>query len=155
MNADVVVLQPGDTARLRAMNVLFGREFEDPATWGDAPPGDAWLAALLASPKFIAIAALQGDDVVGGLAAYVLPKMERERSEIYLYDLAVDARCRRQGIATALIRELQRLAPSKGAWVIFVQADYVDPPAIALYTKLGAREDVLHFDLPVGDFHSG
>lgn len=24
-----------------------------------------------------------------------------------------------------------------------------DGPAIALYTKLGAREDVLHFDIPV------
>jgi aminoglycoside 3-N-acetyltransferase I len=30
-----------------------------------------------------------------------------------------------------------------------VQADLVDPPAIALYTKLGTREDVLHFDIPV------
>jgi len=33
--------------------------------------------------------------------------------------------------------------------VIFVQADLGDAPAIALYTKLGAREDVLHFDIPV------
>jgi hypothetical protein len=31
--------------------------------------------------------------------------------------------------------------------VIFVQADHVDAPAIALYTKLGVREDVLHFDI--------
>jgi hypothetical protein len=37
--------------------------------------------------------------------------------------------------------------------VIFVQADIGDDPAIALYTKLGVREDVLHFDIavPVGD----
>jgi aminoglycoside 3-N-acetyltransferase I len=27
----------------------------------------------------------------------------------------------------------------------------VDPPAIALYTKLGTREDVLHFDISVAD----
>jgi aminoglycoside 3-N-acetyltransferase I len=33
--------------------------------------------------------------------------------------------------------------------VIFVQADLVDAPAIALYTKLGIREDVLHFDIAV------
>lgn len=31
--------------------------------------------------------------------------------------------------------------------VIFVQADYGDDPAIALYTKVGVREDVLHFDI--------
>lgn len=34
------------------------------------------------------------------------------------------------------------------AYVIFVQADKGDAPAIALYTKLGRREDVLHFDIP-------
>jgi aminoglycoside 3-N-acetyltransferase I len=33
--------------------------------------------------------------------------------------------------------------------VIFVQADYGDDPAIALYSKLGTREEVLHFDIPV------
>jgi aminoglycoside 3-N-acetyltransferase I len=30
-----------------------------------------------------------------------------------------------------------------------VQADYGDEPTIALYTKLGVREDVMHFDLPL------
>ena len=35
------------------------------------------------------------------------------------------------------------------AWVIYVQADYGDDPAIALYEKLGVREEVLHFDIPV------
>jgi aminoglycoside 3-N-acetyltransferase I len=30
-----------------------------------------------------------------------------------------------------------------------VQADLGDAPAIALYTKMGRREDVLHFDIAV------
>jgi aminoglycoside 3-N-acetyltransferase I len=30
---------------------------------------------------------------------------------------------------------------------VFVQADQGDDAAIALYSKLGAREDVLHFDI--------
>ncbi len=55
---------------------------------------------------------------------------------------------RRQGVATALIRALQGIAHERGAYVVYVQADLTDPPAIALYTKLGVREDVLHFDLP-------
>ena len=33
--------------------------------------------------------------------------------------------------------------------MIFVQADYVDPPAIRLYESLGTREEVLHFDIEV------
>ena len=39
--------------------------------------------------------------------------------------------------------------------MIFVQADtgVEDEPAIALYTKLGVREDVLHFDIAVSDDH--
>jgi aminoglycoside 3-N-acetyltransferase I len=87
--------------------------------------------------------------VVGGIAAYELHKFEQERSEIYLYDLAVDAAHRREGVATALIEELKRIAAARGAYVIFVQADHGDDPAIALYTKLGIREDVLHFDIAI------
>ena len=32
---------------------------------------------------------------------------------------------------------------------MYVQADYGDDPAVALYTKLGTREDVMHFDIAV------
>ena len=72
-----------------------------------------------------------------------------ERSEIYIYDLAVAETHRREGIATALIQELKKIAAARAAYVIFVQADLGDAPAIALYTKLGAREKVLHFDISV------
>jgi aminoglycoside 3-N-acetyltransferase I len=37
--------------------------------------------------------------VVGALAAYVLPKFERERAEVYIYDLAVAEAFRRMGVA--------------------------------------------------------
>ena len=35
------------------------------------------------------------------------------------------------------------------AYVIYVQADLGDEAAIALYSKLGLREGVLHFDIAV------
>jgi len=97
------------------------------------------------------LAAVKGDTVVGGIVAYELAKFEQERGEIYIYDLAVAAPHRRQGIATALIEELKTIAAERGAYVIFVQADtgIENEPAIALYAKLGTREDVLHFDIPV------
>jgi aminoglycoside 3-N-acetyltransferase I len=87
--------------------------------------------------------------VVGGLAAYELEKFEQERSEIYIYDLAVDAEHRRRGIATALIRQLQNIAAARAAHVIFVQADIDDAPAVELYTKMGVRENIAHFDIGV------
>jgi aminoglycoside 3-N-acetyltransferase I len=146
---DLHRLTPADVVLLRSLNALFGRAFGDPATYGAEPPGDAYLRGLLAKEHVIALAALVAGDVVGGLVAYELEKLERERSEIYIYDLAVAEEHRRKGIATALIGRLRELAAERGAWVVFVQADYGDDPAIALYEKLGDREEVLHFDIEV------
>ena len=146
--ATVHRIGPADLATMRALLALFGEVFEDPATYTGAPPRAAYLERLLASDTFIALAAVKDGAVVGGLAAYELRKFERERSELYIYDLGVAAAHRRQGIATALLRTLQAIAADRGAYVLFVQADLVDAPAIALYSKLGRREDVLHFDLP-------
>ncbi|MGE0802566.1 MAG: AAC(3)-I family aminoglycoside N-acetyltransferase [Lautropia sp.] len=145
------LLGAADMATMRALLIMFGEAFDDLPTYRDRQPGAAYLRRLLASGSFIALAALDGDAVVGGIAAYSLPKFEQARSEIYLYDLAVAASHRRRGIATALIGALQREARRRGAYVIFVQADHGDDAAIALYDKLGVRERVLHFDIePAG-----
>lgn len=129
----------------------FGAAFNDVETYNGKRPGNDYMRRLLGSDNFIALAALNDKEVVGGIAAYELVKFERERSEVYIYDLAVAEKYRRKGIATALIQELKKIAIVRGAYVIFVQADtgVEDEPAIALYTKLGAREEVLHFDISV------
>lgn len=144
-------LGPEDLDGMDELLSTFGEAFDDAETYGGARPGAAYLRRLLASDTFIALVAREGGAVVGGLAAYELRKFERERSELYIYDLAVRATHRRKGIATALIERLRELGSARGAYVIFVQADTnaEDEPAIALYTKLGAREDVLHFDIPI------
>ena len=126
---------------------MFAEAFEEVELHRGKQPDAAYLEKLLARDHFIALAALKGDEVVGGIVAYELPKYEQARSEIYLYDLAVAEAHRRQGIATALITELKRIAAERGAHVIFVQADLGDDPAVALYSKLGVRESVLHFDI--------
>lgn len=139
-----------DIALMEAMMTVFGEAFDEMETYTNARPSAKYLTRLLGGEHFIALAALKEGEVVGGLAAYELVKFEQERSEIYIYDLAVAAAHRRQGIATALIAELKTIAAARKAYVIYVQADLVDAPAIALYTKLGVREDVLHFDINVG-----
>ena len=148
--ARILALGPGDIARMEAMLAMFGEAFGETDTYEGARPSEAYLRKLLGSEQFIALAAVNGAAVVGGLAAYELTKFERERSEIYIYDLAVAVAHRRKGIATALIGQLRTIAAERGAYVIFVQADPVDGPAVALYSKLGIREDVLHFDIAVG-----
>lgn len=151
MEFAIQTLGPDDLPRMRALNALFADVFEDPQSYADAPPDDAYLRRALAQPHVIALVAVADDQVVGGLVAYELPKLEQRRSEVYLYDLAVRAAHRRQGVATALIQRLCRLARERGVWVVFVQADWGDDPAIALYEKLGVREEVLHFDLRMPD----
>ena len=142
------LLDSGDVAVMESLLTVFGEAFGDPDTYGARRPTSNYLARLLGSDTFIALAALVNGKVVGGLAAYELRKFEQQRTEIYIYDLAVAEPHRRQGIASALIRELQRIGARRGAYVIFVQADQGDDPAIELYSKLGTREDVLHFDIP-------
>ena len=145
----VLTLGPKDLPLMRSVLSMFGAAFHEVETYSKAQPTSHYLEDLLGSDTFIAIAAVQDDQVVGGIAAYFLPKFEQERSEIYIYDLAVAEKHRRRGIATAMIAELQHIGSLRGAYVIFVQADRGDRAAVALYTKLGIREDVLHFDIPI------
>ena len=147
----VRMLVPGDVDLVGSLLTTFGEAFDDVETYGASRPSEAYLERLLGSDDFIALVALKNGCVVGGLAAYELRKFEQERSEIYVYDLAVAEAHRRQGIATALIRQLQEIAAARAAYVVFVQADVDDAPAIALYTKLGTCENVLHFDIGVSE----
>jgi aminoglycoside 3-N-acetyltransferase I len=143
----VRALTPADLPYLRRLNLLFGEAFNDADAYCSAPPADYYVRQLLADAHTIVLAALVGAEVAGGLVAYELRKFEQKRSEIYLYDLAVAADFRRRGMASALLDRLCLMAGERGASCVFVQADYVDPPAIALYEKFGTREEVLHFDI--------
>jgi len=148
MSLSVRRLGSTDIEAMRDLNALYAEAFGDHETYRRDTPDDMWLARHLGRETIILLIAEREGAIIGGLTAYELPKLEAARSEIYLYDLAVAETHRRRGVATALIAELQHIAADTGAWSVFVQADYVDPPAIALYTKLGMREEVLHFDLP-------
>jgi aminoglycoside 3-N-acetyltransferase I len=144
-------LRAGEIAVMQEANQLFSDVFGEEAYQGP-PPSEAHLRRVLTDDKFIALVARIDGEMVGALAAYELVKFEAERSEIYIYDLAVREQFRRRGVATALIEALKPIARQKGAWMIYVQADPPDAPAVALYDKLGVREEVFHFDIsPDGD----
>src|SRR5438874_860479 len=133
----------------RELLFVMGEAFGELDTYSTAQPDTAYLRKLLGGDQFIALAALAEGAVIGGLAAYELPKFEQMRSEIYIYDLAVAAQHRRKGVATALVEELKAIGARRGAYVIFVQADPPDLPAVALYSKLGTRTEAYHFDIAV------
>lgn len=151
MPIEIHHLLPDDIDLMNALLRTFGEVFDDTTTYVESRPSADYMRRLLSGDSFIALVALKDNEVVGGIAAYELKKFEQARSEIYIYDLAVSSKHRRQGIATALIERLKTIARARGAYVIFVQADtgVEDKPAIALNTKLGTREEVLHFDIKV------
>ncbi len=149
MEISIQTIAPTEVDLMNALLDTFSVAFEDAPNYSSNRPGSDYLQSLLASDHFIAMAARVDGVIAGGLAAYELRKFEQERSEIYLYDLAVAREHRRKGVATALIQELRQTAARRGAYVIFVQADTgpEDEPAIALYERHGTREEVLHFDI--------
>jgi aminoglycoside 3-N-acetyltransferase I len=147
MTFEIRALSPGDHALYAGMLDVFAEAFEDAESYASKRPAPAYVSRLLASANFVGLVAVQDGRVIGALAGYELMKFEQERSEFYIYDLAVLEGYRRQGVATGLISALKPVASARNARVIFVQADHGDDPAIALYTKLGLREDVLHFDI--------
>jgi aminoglycoside 3-N-acetyltransferase I len=142
---------PDDLPFMRACLEAFGRGFDDLETYTSNQPDDAYLARLLSGGSFVALGAVEDGQVIGAIAAYELQKFEQARSELYIYDLAVDENHRRRGIATELIEALRTIALQRGAHAMFVQADTgeEDAAAIALYRTLGAEQKVLHFDIAV------
>lgn len=143
----IVTLSSSDLHLMKGMLETFAEAFAEPETYLSKQADDAYLSALLAKAHFIAICAMNDDAVIGALAAYQLDKFEQDRREIYIYDLAVDQNFRRRGVATAMINALREEAVRRDAYMIFVQADLADAPAIALYEKLGVKETAHHFDI--------
>lgn len=150
MQTDSIVftrLGPNDDTWFDAALDLFAIAFEDPENFSAARPSRGYRKRLLSKDEFILLVAISNQNVVGALAAYELQKFEQERSEFYIYDLAVNEDWRRRGIARTLIARLKSISEENSGSAIYVQTDYEDDAAIALYTALGNREDVIHFDI--------
>lgn len=153
MNISYSQLTSGDEMLLRSLIELFGDVFEMKSEYDSLKISDQYVQQFLMNPNHIVIIAQDSDSkiVVGGLVAYLLPKFEQARSEIYIYDLGVATEYHRNGIGTTLITKLREVARDLGAYVIFVQADDDDTRAIEFYKSLPITEHIHphHFDIRV------
>ena len=108
------------------------------------------LEKLLTKPDFHAIAAIEGGKIIGGLIAYELEQYYRDKSELYIYDIAVKVELHNQGIGKALINYLKDYATNNGIETIFVEAHSVDEQAVKFYeSTFGKGEKVDHFNYEV------
>jgi len=144
-------LGSSDLEELKQLRVVFATAIEEKEAFSKIPSNE-YLESILSDPKCIILVAVDRENqVVGGIIAYELKKIQMEISELYLYDLAVSLDHRRKGIATKLISNLKEVATEIGAKIIFVQADNEDAEAVALYTKLSSsiESDITHFDISI------
>lgn len=109
---------------------------------------DGYLDELLGDRSFWAVAAFDDGTAVGCITAHALPMTRHERSELFVYDLAVRADRRRDGIGRTLVETLVAEAAREGIDVVFVPADDDDDHALRFYAALGGRPSkVTIFDL--------
>lgn len=145
-------LVPSNLTQLKQLRHVYAEAFLEQKKYTSNIPTDEYLTKILENKHIINLVETDGaEQVIGGLTAYILQKIEQPTSELYLYDLAVLATHRRKGVATRLIEELKIIGRDFGANVIFVQADNIDAPAIALYELLCSTKetDITHFDIKI------
>ena len=101
------------------------------------PLSDSYVDSLLAKPDFWAIAALDGDQLVGGITAHTLPMTRAASAELFIYDVAVRIDHQRRGVGRELLAFLRNAAQEAGISNVFVAADDEDDHALDFYRALG------------------
>jgi len=140
---EIKFLTKEDLPIFKTLVNLFNIVFEEEVpTMGS----DQHLLKLISNDGFVAIAVIFEGEVVGGLTAYELPMVYKDRSEIFLYDLAVKPECQRMGIGKGLIQELKEYCVKNGIKEFFVLAHEEDEHAIEFYHATdGKSEKVINF----------
>ncbi|MBC7880256.1 MAG: GNAT family N-acetyltransferase [Anaerolineae bacterium] len=129
----LIRLNQGDNDLARALFALMAEVFEEECE----VLSDVYLDQLLACEAFWAIAAFDGDQIIGGVTAHTLPMTRTEVSEVFIYDIAVRIDHQRKGVGRNLVQNLQDMAVESGIRVLFVSADNDDLHALDFYRALG------------------
>lgn len=109
---------------------------------------DRYATALLANESFWVIGAFEDGEAIGCITGHELAMTRHERTELFIYDLAVRVVDQRRGIGRQLVNALVVGAADRGIDVVFVPADDDDTHALAFYASLGGRPaKVTMFDL--------
>jgi aminoglycoside 3-N-acetyltransferase I len=138
-------LGPSDRELAKQLFAVMATIFEEDST----ELSDTYVDRLLSRTDFWVIAALAGDDVIGGITGHVLPMTRTESPELFIYDIAVRADYQRRGIGRRLMTALREGAASVGIDEMFVPADNDDTHALDFYRALGgAASPVTFFTFP-------
>ena len=118
------ILVPGDDELVVAASELF-----------DGPAQRTATAIFLNEPGHHLLVAYEDDQAAGFISGVEMTHPDKG-TEMFLYELAVDERFRRRGIASQLVAALQSLALERGCYGMWVLTDESNEAALATY--LGA-----------------
>ncbi|MEM7483939.1 MAG: GNAT family N-acetyltransferase [Bacteroidota bacterium] len=135
-----------DLSLFKKLITLLNEVFEEYNTIAS----DAHLQKLIARPEFYAVVAISNDLIIGGLTAYELQNYYTDKSELYLYDIAVRSKFQNKGVGKQLIQHLKELSSKNNISTIFVDAHSEDKQAVTFYESVfGVSEKVDHFNIEI------
>jgi aminoglycoside 3-N-acetyltransferase I len=143
-------IQENDTKRFIEFVELLNEVFEEP----NKVASKRQLKKLLSRRDFHAVVAIKEDKIIGGLTAYELERYYTDKSELYIYDIAVKTELHNQGIGKELINYLKDYSTNNGIETIFVEAHSEDEQAVKFYeSTFGKSEKVDHFNFEIETTH--
>lgn len=150
-NIKISRIQENEITRFIELVALLNEVFEE----SNKVASENQLKKLLKDPGFYAITAIKEDKIIGGLTAYKLEKYYTDKSELYIYDIAVNVELQNQGIGRTLIDYLKNYSLNNGIETIFVEAHSEDKQAIKFYeSTFGKGEKVDHFSFEINTSHN-
>lgn len=109
----------------------------------DGPPHREWVARFLSEAGHHLLIARIGGRPAGFLSAVEMTHPDKG-TEMFLYELSVDAAHRRRGVASTLLAELRDLARQHGCYELWVLTDRDNRAALGAYRKSGADAESDH-----------
>lgn len=103
---------------------------------------DGYIEGVLSRKDFHVLAAVEDKRLLGGLTAYELMRYKSERTDIFLYDIAVKPEHRQHGIGRMLLEALKKLCKDKGIQHAFVITQRFNIAALELFKDLGGQPDM-------------
>jgi aminoglycoside 3-N-acetyltransferase I len=114
-------------------------------------PDDNYLQNLLAKASFHMYIALKDNVIIGGLTAYELSMYLEQTTEMFLYEIGVDEKYRKQGVGAKLIEALKQTCKWKGIKLIYVGTEINNEPARQLYKATGGElEEISWYTYELG-----
>lgn len=106
-----------------------------------------YLKSLLDKPDFLVLIGKYNNEVIGGLAVYILHRYYSTKPVAYIYDVGVMPNHQRKGVGKKLISYLTKYCEENGFEDAYVEAETEDLQAVNFYktTKITSELQATHF----------